>query len=192
MAKIAAIPVTLPGGERIVVRSAEAVDAAGVLAHRVHMAHTSEHGVTQPDEIDPDLRKLERVLTEAAEREYELLLLAVTEDGARVVGEVDFRSYNRRVLAHVGQFGISVDQRWRGKGVGTALIRVMLDWARAHPTLEKVTLGVYATNHAAIRLYERMGFRLEGRREKFFKTGRGKYVDDLQMTFWVKPPEGAR
>jgi RimJ/RimL family protein N-acetyltransferase len=189
MATIDATTVTLSGGERIVIRSATAADAAALLEHRVHMTRTTEHGVTQPDEIDPDPRKLESTIRDAAERAYELLLLATTPDSGTVIGELDFRSHNRRVLAHHGQFGISVDQAWRGKGVGTALIRVMLDWARHHPTLEKVTLGAYATNHGAIRLYEKMGFKLEGRREKFFKVGPGKYVDDVQMSIWVKQPE---
>ena len=188
MAKIDAISVTLHGGEGIVIRSATPDDAAGLLAHRTHMTGTTEHGVTQPDEIDTDSRKLESTLRDAAERPYELILLAMTDDGSKVIGELDFRSFNRRVLAHHGQFGISVDQAWRGKGIGTALIRVMLDWARTHPTLEKVTLGAFATNHRAIRLYERMGFKLEGRREKFFKVGPGKYVDDVQMSIWVKQP----
>jgi RimJ/RimL family protein N-acetyltransferase len=189
MATIDAIPVTLPSGERIVIRSATPDDAAGLLAHRTHMTRTTEHGVTQPDEIDTDPRTLEATLRDAAARAYEVILLATPEHGGKVIGELDFRSHNRRVLAHHGQFGISVDQAWRGKGIGTALIRVMLDWAREHPTLEKVTLGAFATNHGAIRLYERMGFTLEGRREKFFKVGPGKYVDDVQMSIWVKQPD---
>ncbi len=190
MAVIEPRRVVLPGGEEVVIRAGVADDAAAVLSHRVHMAHTSEHNVIQPDEVDHDLNKVREWLSEREPREYELFIVAVADDqpGA-IVGELHFHSFNRRVLAHHGDFGISVDQVWRGRGVGSALIRVLLEWATAHPTIEKVCLGVYEDNHGAIRLYERMGFKLEGRREKYFKTARG-YRDDLMMSRWVKAPGG--
>lgn len=191
MAVIAPRQVRLSSGRSIIIRSAAPDDAADIIAHRLHMSRTSEHGVTQPDEVETDPAKLRESLAALADRPYELFLLAVPEDAGaapRVIGELDFQGFRQRVIAHHGRFGISVDESWRGHGVGTALIRALLDWATPHPTLEKITLGVYATNHAAIRLYHRMGFREEARREKFFKVGPGNYVDDVQMALWVKPP----
>lgn len=180
--------VTLPGGEEILIRAGVPDDAPGVLAHRLHMAHTSEHNVVQPDEIDDDIEKQREWLQDRVDRDHELFIIGVSDlHPGLVIGSLHFHSFNRRVLAHHGDFGISVDAAWRGKGVGTAMIRTLLDWAREHPTIEKVCLGVYENNEGAIRLYQRLGFKLEGRREKFFKTQRG-YVDDLMMSLWVKPP----
>lgn len=45
----------------------------------------------------------------------------------------------------------------RGRGIGTAAIRGIL--AAAHDAGKPVRLKVNAMNHAAIRLYERLGFR---------------------------------
>lgn len=189
MATIEPKHVTLRGGEKIVIRTGVADDAAGVLAHRVHVAHTSEHNVTEPDEIQEDLEKEREWLSERERRTYDLFIIGVSDEHpGLVLGSLYFHSFDRRVLAHHGDFGISVDESWRGRGVGTALIRVLLDWAQAHPTIEKVCLGVYEDNHEAKRLYERLGFKLEGRREKYFKTKRG-YVDDVMMSLWVKPPQ---
>jgi hypothetical protein len=38
------------------------------------------------------------------------------------------------------------------------MIEALLDWAAAHPVLEKVELGVFATNERARALYRRIGF----------------------------------
>jgi RimJ/RimL family protein N-acetyltransferase len=184
--------VVLPGGEEIVIRNGLPDDAPGVLAHRVHMAHSSPHNVVQLDEVEQDLEKEREWLRERAERGYDLFIIA-TSDAAPglVIGALHFHSFKWRILSHHGDFGISVDESWRGRGVGTAMVNVLLDWARRHPTIEKVCLGVYEDNAGAIRLYERLGFRLEGRREKFFKTDRG-YRDDLMMSLWVKEPGSSR
>jgi ribosomal protein S18 acetylase RimI-like enzyme len=52
---------------------------------------------------------------------------------------------------------IMILQELRGKGIGTAAIRQILAIATAAD--KPVRLNVNVTNHAAIRLYERLGFR---------------------------------
>lgn len=47
-----------------------------------------------------------------------------------------------------------------GRGIGTAVLREIL--AAAAVSGKPVRLNVYITNHAAIRLYERLGFRRTG------------------------------
>lgn len=44
-----------------------------------------------------------------------------------------------------------------------------------------MTLGVFATNEAAIQLYESLGFIKEGSRKREFKLENGTYVDDIHM-----------
>lgn len=192
MASIASKVEVLPSGQRIVIRAALPDDAAALIDHRLHVARTSEHNAADPEEVNQDVEKVKSSINESGSKPYELLIVAFEETtpatAPLVIGELEFQSFNRRVLAHHGRFGISVDEEWRGRGVGSALIRTLFDWAHDHPTLEKITLGVYENNVGAIRLYERMGFKLEGRREKFFKKGPGCYIDDLQMAVWIKPP----
>ena len=42
-------------------------------------------------------------------------------------------------------------------------------------------------NVKARALYQRLGFREEGRSPRHFKFGPGSYVDDIQMAMYVKP-----
>ncbi len=77
-------------------------------------------------------------------------------------------------------------KEWRGRGVGTALLKSLLEWATAHPLIEKVWLEVFATNERAIRLYRKLGFVEEGVRPQDIKLGPGRYVDTLAMYKFVK------
>jgi RimJ/RimL family protein N-acetyltransferase len=104
-----------------------------------------------------------------------------------------FRNGNRQRLAHHGTLGIDVHGDFRGRGIGAELMKVLLDWAAANPLIEKVCLGTFANNAGARKLYERLGFREEGRQLRFFKMAPGEYADDVQMSIYTKPamaPEG--
>lgn len=189
MASFEARTLRLAGGGQVVLRAGVPDDAPAMLDHKVHIAQTSPHGVARVEEIEHDLEKERQWLAERLERPYDLFLVVVSDDApGLIIGSLHFHSYKWKTLAHHGDFGISVHDTWRGKGIGSLMIRALLDWARVHPTIEKVCLGVYEDNHAARRLYERLGFTEEGRRVKFFKTERG-YVDDIMMSVWVKGVE---
>jgi GNAT superfamily N-acetyltransferase len=64
----------------------------------------------------------------------------------------------------VGLISMFVRPRARGRGVGEALIDVVLDWARAR-NATSVHLWVTETNKHARLLYERCGFSLTGERQ---------------------------
>lgn len=81
---------------------------------------------------------------------------------------------------HVGQLGMAVRDDWRGKGAGTALMQAAVDLADKWLNLERLELDVYTDNEAAVRLYTKFGFVIEGTRTRFaFRDGR--YVDAYMM-----------
>ena len=57
--------------------------------------------------------------------------------------------------------GIAVTSGWRGKGVGTALLRAAEDWARVQGA-ERMVLDLDANNTGALRLYQRLGYVVHG------------------------------
>ena len=81
---------------------------------------------------------------------------------------------------HCGEFGVSVARAFRGRGVGSALLERLLAWARASAQIERVELGVFANNTGAIRLYERLGFEVEGVRRGAIRLG-DERIDLLLM-----------
>lgn len=75
--------------------------------------------------------------------------------------------------------GLVVDEEFRGRGVGRALLGLAIREAEARGA-RRLTLRVLGPNEAARRLYESAGFVVEGvQRELFFLEG--AYVDDVLM-----------
>jgi GNAT superfamily N-acetyltransferase len=61
---------------------------------------------------------------------------------------------------HVGELRVLVAPEWRGKGVGRALIEGTFSEA-LELGLEKITARMTTDQHAAIQVFEEMGFRAE-------------------------------
>ncbi len=182
MATIEAKQVVLKGRE-IVIRSCTVEDAEGLVELSRGLI-AWEYSSSEPDEFAADVATMQGDI-EKITREQGLLRLVAVDDG-KVVGGLDFSSPARKRLRHRGRFGITVASDYRGHGVGTALIEAMLEWAREHPTIEKVRLSVLAVNVRAIRLYERLGFVEEGRRAGECRLPTHGYVDEVMMAVWVK------
>jgi ribosomal-protein-alanine N-acetyltransferase len=72
------------------------------------------------------------------------------------------------------------DRSYWGKGVGTQVMALTLQYAFQQLNIRKVVLAVYANNPAAVRLYEKVGFQKEGclRDQIFYK---GEYIDKYYM-----------
>jgi putative acetyltransferase len=106
-------------------------------------------------------------------------LVAVVNDA--VVGMISVHTHpNRPRRRHAGAIGISVQDEWHGKGIGTALMRAGLELADNWLNLLRVELEVYTDNEAAIHLYKRFGFEHEGTlRQHAFRNG--QYVDSYMM-----------
>jgi ribosomal protein S18 acetylase RimI-like enzyme len=86
----------------------------------------------------------------------------VAVDGGRVVGWCDVKPKTHATLRHSGVLGMGVAASHRGQGLGSALLRATLE-ATCARGIRRIELVVRADNAAAIKLYERHGFELEGR-----------------------------
>lgn len=79
-----------------------------------------------------------------------------------------------------GEIGMAVARAWRGRGVGSALLRRAIEWGRKQG-LHKLSLAVFAHNVAAIALYRKFGFVEEGRRVKHYRRTTGELWDTIEM-----------
>lgn len=100
-------------------------------------------------------------------------------DANEVVGWCDISPQNRPVFQHVGELGMGVVHGHRGKGLGEKLIRAALDSARKLG-LTRIELTVRSTNIPAQRLYEKVGFKVEGVHKNAVLLD-GEYFDHIFM-----------
>jgi RimJ/RimL family protein N-acetyltransferase len=70
-------------------------------------------------------------------------------------------------------FGIFIgDKDYWGKGYGADATRALLRYAFEEANLHRIALEVFAFNSRAIRMYEKVGFRMEGtRKQVLFREG---------------------
>jgi ribosomal protein S18 acetylase RimI-like enzyme len=103
---------------------------------------------------------------------------------SRVVGFLAGRV--RRGAMHVE--GLAVEAGARRRGLGRALVRASVEYARG-ARLRAVGLHVSVANHAAIALYEAEGFDVAGRLREFYpRAAFGGEADALEMRLRLRGP----
>jgi GNAT superfamily N-acetyltransferase len=88
-------------------------------------------------------------------------LTVVATDGGRVVGTAKMGTNRPGPGSHVATASFMVDATSRGRGIGTALCRFALDWARDRGYAAMQFNAVVASNRA-VDLYQRQGFAVVG------------------------------
>ena len=105
--------------------------------------------------------------------------VAVLPDGT-LIGAATLRVCPSPRMRHVGTVGLFVHTEYQNMGVGTALLKTLLDLADNWLMLVRVELEVFADNQRAIQLYETLGFETEGRK-RMSCVRNGQYADELLM-----------
>jgi RimJ/RimL family protein N-acetyltransferase len=121
----------------------------------------------------------EEYLKHVATSEQDLALGIVLRDGDRLIGATGFHDVEPRNRS--ASFGIVLgDKTTWGKGHGTEATRLIVGYAFETMNLNRVWLHVYEYNPRALRVYEKVGFRQEGRlRQDTYRDGR--YWDTIVM-----------
>lgn len=97
------------------------------------------------------------------------------------MGLAAFGRDTHRKARHRGfVWGMYVAPEARGRGVGRALLRALIAHARSRG-VERLTLGVATTNHAARELYRASGFVTYGVEPQAYMLD-GEYRDSELMT----------
>jgi L-phenylalanine/L-methionine N-acetyltransferase len=96
-----------------------------------------------------------------------------------IVGAAGIYQYKGR-RRHAADLGMCVHDDFQRRGIGSALMAVLIDVADNWLDLKRLELTVYVDNAPAIGLYRKFGFEVEGtRRGDTFRDG--KYVDSFEM-----------
>jgi len=161
----------------LVIRATTLADAPAILA--LHIAAASRGGglAREPDEMD--LAGIEGSL---ARPFLNGVALSAWIDGA-IAGEIHASRLGPRQFAHnLTDLTVAVHPDFQGRGVGAALFEALFAAAaKLTPTIERVELMCREGNLGALRLYERLGFVVEGRFPRRVRLQDGTVEDDLAM-----------
>lgn len=109
----------------------------------------------------------------------------VAEREGRIVGHAMLDPLPLQSTAHVFRLTLVVHPGHERRGIGTALLRHLVDWAEGDPRVARLELNVRETNPVAMHLYRKFGFEEEGRMRRRIRFPDGTEVDDVVMGRFV-------
>jgi len=128
--------------------------------------------------IFPVNKLVERNFIESLYKDDKNILLGMEVNGT-LIGSIGLHRIDW--VNRSTELGIVIFRKeYWNKGYGTKAIDLMLKYAFKYLNMNRVSLKVYEYNERAIHVYEKCGFKVEGRlrKAKFFK---GRYWDVLVM-----------
>lgn len=174
---------TSKDGRAVRLRSASKADLASIVELERAVVAAGEGVVRTLDDIQ-DARAAQ-VLSERIGSG--LWIVAEWADGAgTIIGCSRLDQHKPSLIRHVATFSVDVHPDAQGLGIGRLLVSCVLDLARTPPpdsadVIRRVELYVRADNARARKLYESVGFVVEGVRRAFVRLPDGRVVDDLVM-----------
>lgn len=117
---------------------------------------------------------------DAAHLTFARLVARADGEGGGVLGWAALSPVSRRrVYEGVAEVSVYVARRARGRGVGAALLRALVEESERNGVWT-LQAGVFPENAASLALHARCGFREVGRRERIGKLG-GLWRDTLLL-----------
>ena len=175
----------LKNGERIIIRHVEESDINGVWNN---FNEVIEEGVYLPIFFPVRSQYEKQSWFDVLKREKEICLIAKQTKmfgSDAVIGQVEISNLEWDAAAHVGSLGIIVKKKYRDKGVGYHLIDMAIKESKKLNKKQKLILSCFSNNERAIHLYNKVGFKIIGRRTRQFFMD-SKYYDEILMELWIE------
>lgn len=156
----------------ITVRHSEAADATQL--HQLY-AQTPLYTDTLQLPFSPSTT-WEKRLSEVTPGTFSL----VACDGEHIAGQITLQINPSLRRRHVATFGMGVDAHYHGRGVGSQLLTAITDLCDNWLNIRRIELTVFTDNTAALALYRKFGFEIEGT-SPCFAVRDGQFVDAHHM-----------
>ncbi|RSD26188.1 GNAT family N-acetyltransferase [Mesobacillus subterraneus] len=157
-------------GLNYTIRSAVERDASALSELRLKIDGETENLDREPGEAFIDSQGFETLIKADSESSRNLFLVVETE--GTLAGFSRCQGTELKRLRHRVEFGIGVLKEYWGFGMGKNLLLESISWADANG-IRKISLQVLESNENAKKLYEKLGFEVEGvlRKDKFLSDG---------------------
>lgn len=173
------IHIEITNGKSVHIRTATPSDAESLNNTVREYLADSDYIPKLASEFTASVEDTRRWITSFIDADNSTLLVA--EYDGKIIGNIDLTGSTRVIMRHTAVIGMGMLKQWRGKGLGTALMKAAIAWAESHEIIETLWLQVYHDNVAGTKLYTKMGFEKTGLIKDFFKH-EGKYHDVITMS----------
>jgi RimJ/RimL family protein N-acetyltransferase len=159
---------------QIIYRSAQESDAKKIVSFYNYVGGETSFLSFEKDEYPLNAEEQEQELRSLAQKAGNIMLLAM--DGEEIAGIATIHSFFKIKSRHDGELGIVVARKYQGQGIGTELIRRLIQWASGNGVTKRLSLDTRTDNVEAVELYMKFVFIVEGCRKNAALLD-GKYYD---------------
>lgn len=152
--------IILKNGEKTILRNIVPDDAEKIINHykiaggETNFLSFGAEGI--PLTVEEEKEVLKKMLNDEKSA-----FIGVEIDGY-IAGCLSINGSNRKRMKHCVEFGISVEKKYWGKGIGRLLLDEMISICKDNG-IRKINLKTSEDNERAINLYKSYGFEIEGR-----------------------------
>lgn len=147
----------------IVYRKAEEQDAQKIVDFYNFVGGETSYLSFEKDEYPLDVEAQIQSIQSLEGNQTNIMLMAM--DGDTIAGIATINSTGKIKGRHDGELGIVVAKKYQGQGIGSELIRQLIEWAKTNGVTTRLSLDTRADNVKAASLYMKFGFIVEGCRK---------------------------
>ena len=174
--------VTLESSERILLRPLKRDDGKGLIAL---FGNATDSDVAL---LRNDVRDAELVASWAENLELRRVFPVVGVFGERIVGDASLH-IGAGVNRHIGWVRIYLDQEFRRKGIGTELMKSLIEIAR-RIGLQQIVAEIASSQLQALKAFEGLGFQREYKHTDYYLLRENECLDLLVYVRRLAPPPG--
>ena len=163
----------------LLIREAEPGDAAELVTFLNRVSLETDFTSLDGDGILLTSEEMEIFLDKQASSDNQITLLAFLND--KIAGLVNITADQRKRVRHIGDLFIVIGKKYWNNGLGNLLLEEVIEWVQASGILRRLQLTVQTRNQAAVHLYQKHGFIIEGRQERGAYIEEGNFIDVYLM-----------
>lgn len=160
------------------IREIRESDAENFLVLCQQLDQETQFMLLEPGERRMGVEEQRERIKSLLSKDNQTILVAEAPTG-QLVGHLTAIGGNFNRNRHTVYVVIGILQAFTGRGLGAQLFAELDLWARAH-AIHRLELTVMVHNERAIRLYQKMGFEIEGLKRHHLRIN-GIYVDEYEM-----------
>ena len=163
----------------LLIREAEPGDAVELVTFLNRVSLETDFTSLDGDGILLTGEEMEVFLNKQASSDNQISLLAFLN--GKIAGLVNITADQRKRVRHIGDLFIVIGKRYWNNRLGSLLLEEAIEWAQASGILRRLQLTVQTRNQAAVHLYQKHGFVIEGRQERGAYIEERKFIDVYLM-----------
>lgn len=175
--------IKLRNGKNLVLREVNINDAEAMISYLNIVGGESDNLLFGANEFQLTVEQEKNYIQSMRENENALMAIGVID--GQVISIAQVAAPPRKRIAHNGELAISVKKEYWSMGVGTEMMKLLIDFAKNTGVIKNISLGVKSDNEKGIKLYEKMGFEKVGVHKNFFNIN-GVYDDEILMDLYLE------